>query len=70
MKFQGYTCRCGADLSSSKPSKVLMRVDKQPYAKCPAGCGRTHLLVEDEVVPEPVFTASVPKKNKKTTFGK
>jgi len=51
MRFLATVCRCGFNLAIAEPDKVLYRgkgKDKEPYAECPAGCGRTYLLTDEE----------------------
>lgn len=63
MRFLATTCRCGADLASAEVGKVHHRgkgKEKEPYAYCPAGCGRSY-LVTDEEAPEPVTPAAEPE---------
>jgi len=67
MRFLAIECRCGFNLATAEPGEVLLREDKQPYAECPAGCGRTWLLTEEEGATTPAETEPEPEAEPKPT---
>ena len=60
MRFLETECLCGFNLATAEPKEVLYREDKQPYAECPAGCGRTYIVTEEEAATSPVAETPEP----------